>query len=200
MTTTSGGTVFGAVSDIYRSTDRGMSWRIVYEQSALTSMVIATEEDVLYAATDEGIARSTDNGESWLPMRDGMDDPGTTVVASGPNGEIYAGTFGGTIYRLVTGSSDVDEPGTGAARLSLASTPNPFRGTSRITLSIPSTERARLDLLDARGTIVLTLFDEVRPAGASTATLDGAELPSGLYFLRLRCGPLTRTERIVLQR
>jgi hypothetical protein len=51
---------------------------------------------------------------------------------------------------------------------------------------------------DLLGRRVATLVDTEQPAGRYTVMLDGADLTSGTYFVRLRAGTQVRTRRVVM--
>lgn len=61
---TTNGTVFlGSDNGIYKSADRGQSWKQVQNEGGV--MDIAESEGVLIGTGQNGIMRSTDNGEHW---------------------------------------------------------------------------------------------------------------------------------------
>ena len=61
---TSDGTVFlGCDSGLYKSTDKGQSWKRVQDEGWV--MDIVESEGILIATGQKGIMRSTDNGEHW---------------------------------------------------------------------------------------------------------------------------------------
>jgi len=58
------GTLFvGCESGLYKSADNGKSWKQVFEEDGINSMVEA--EGVLICGTYKGLMRSTDGGEHW---------------------------------------------------------------------------------------------------------------------------------------
>jgi photosystem II stability/assembly factor-like uncharacterized protein len=60
---TTDGTVFvGCVNGLYKSSDKGETWKRVEQQGAKD---IVESEGVLIGTTQNGIMRSTDNGENW---------------------------------------------------------------------------------------------------------------------------------------
>lgn len=44
----------------------------------------------------------------------------------------------------------------------------------------------------------MTLFSGIRPAGKSCVTLEGSELTSGVYFIRMNTGMESRLQKVVL--
>jgi hypothetical protein len=76
-------------------------------------------------------------------------------------------------------------------------TPNPFAGPAVLRYALPEPGRVMIEVFDARGRTVATLVDALRPAGPHAVRLDGAALPSGRYFARLRTGGVTRTATLV---
>lgn len=82
-------------------------------------------------------------------------------------------------------------------------TPNPARGQSQVTFSLPAPGRAALVLYDLRGRKVRTLLDEPREAGKQTVTWDGRDeagrtVRSGSYFLRLDAGDRSVVRKITV--
>jgi hypothetical protein len=67
-----------------------------------------------------------------------------------------------------------------------APSPNPTRGTSRISYALPVRSRVRITLLDVQGRERAQLVNGERPAGRHAAELDARELPPGLYWIRMQ--------------
>ncbi|HEX6791708.1 MAG TPA: FlgD immunoglobulin-like domain containing protein [Candidatus Krumholzibacteria bacterium] len=90
-----------------------------------------------------------------------------------------------------------------AARM-LANTPNPFNPRTTLRFELPSAARARIDVYDAAGTLVRTVLDESRGAGAHSVEWDGADgagrgVSSGIYFARFIVnGALVDTRKLML--
>ena len=101
----------GGDGGVYRSTDGGTTWqpentglRVRFKTRAgrwttTTRAVAALAVDpavpaTLYAATDGGVYRSSDGGESWRAFNAGLTDPDVTSLALDATGRtIYAGTM-----------------------------------------------------------------------------------------------------------
>jgi hypothetical protein len=86
-----------------------------------------------------------------------------------------------------------------------AGRPNPFGTQTVISYSLPAPGPVRLDVYDVRGRLVRTLVDEVRPEGRhhvawNGRATDGAALPNGVYFYRLRAAGAAESRKLVLLR
>ncbi len=57
-----------------------------------------------------------------------------------------------------------------------------------------------IDLTDEQGNRVQTLVNDVRTPGYYTTTVDPANLPSGLYYLRMSAGAYQRIRNLVIQK
>jgi len=66
-----------------------------------------------------------------------------------------------------------------------------------VTLDLPSTGFAQLDLLDSSGRLVRSLFGARLPAGPQRLRADVRDLAPGGYVVRLRTGDLTEAVRFV---
>lgn len=81
--------------------------------------------------------------------------------------------------------------------------PNPFNPSTTIAWTLPKTARAQLEIFDAMGRLVTTLFDEEQPAGPGSIVWNGSDatggrVSSGVYFYRLTAGDFEDTKRMVL--
>jgi hypothetical protein len=85
---------------IYRSVDAGASWRNVMQTSAV-NLVQADRE--LYAAVAEGIATSSDWGQTWRLVQ-ATPTSRVKMVAYGA-GTVWAGLFDGTVLRKPPGAA-----------------------------------------------------------------------------------------------
>ena len=81
--------------------------------------------------------------------------------------------------------------------LALAGTrSNPVQGALDIRFSLPSTEAARVELLDVNGRLVRSAEVGAFGPGQHTVTLGEArEIPAGMYWVRLRQSGRTLTTK-----
>ena len=83
--------------------------------------------------------------------------------------------------------------------------PNPFNPTTKIKYTIPS-ERisfmkfVKLKVYDILGNEVVTLVNDVKPAGSYEVEFNASKLPSGVYFYTLKAGSFSDTKKMILMK
>ncbi len=134
--------------------------------------------------------------------------------ASGPNYSIL-GTVGQPAIGVVSGPSNVNEIGfwylpgwilTDVPEGGLLPTvfslgqnfPNPFNPVTTLRFSVPERSRVTVILYDVAGREVRTLADDEFEPGFHALVLDGAGLPSGVYFCRMASPDFMETRKLVL--
>ncbi|MEA3432883.1 MAG: T9SS type A sorting domain-containing protein, partial [candidate division WOR-3 bacterium] len=83
---------------------------------------------------------------------------------------------------------------------SLSLYPNPAGNDMTIRFGIPKEEMVSLKILDVSGRVVKTLVDGRIEAGYHTITLNGKNLPSGIYFAKLVTDRFKSTKKLVLMK
>ncbi len=78
--------------------------------------------------------------------------------------------------------------------------PNPFNSTTAVNVSIPAAGEVRIGLFDTEGRLILKVYQGSVPAGQHRFAIDGGQLSSGLYFLKLDNGTRQATTRLLLIR
>lgn len=71
--------------------------------------------------------------------------------------------------------------------------PNPFNSTTIVNYSLASSEDLLIRLFDISGRELRTLHNGFSPAGLHRIVLDGTQLPSGTYLLRMDAGKFKAT-------
>jgi len=107
-------TVYAGVAGgaIYKSMDGGQSWKAsnLQQQVYVVNDVLATDAAV-YAATGIGILKSTDDGEHWTQVNNGL-PPNTDIRSIGMDPSnpriLYVGTFGLGVYKTTNGGEKWD--------------------------------------------------------------------------------------------
>ena len=68
--------------------------------------------------------------------------------------------------------------------------PNPTTGSAAVMFTLPTDAPVRIDLINAKGSIVRTLFIGRMTSGDHSVTLDAKDLASGTYFYTLTSGDI----------
>jgi hypothetical protein len=81
--------------------------------------------------------------------------------------------------------------------------PNPFNPITKIRFALKENgkgkkEETKLIIYDILGKEIQTLVNEQLSPGTYEVTLDGSNLPSGIYFYQLRSGEYLETKKLVL--
>jgi hypothetical protein len=76
--------------------------------------------------------------------------------------------------------------------------PNPFNPSTKIKYSIPQNSFVKIALHDILGSELKTLVSETVQPGTYEITVDGSDLASGMYFIRLSSGNIQKTLKISL--
>lgn len=81
--------------------------------------------------------------------------------------------------------------------------PNPFNSTTTIKYYVPHESHIKIDIFDALGRRVKSLFDQKQSRGIYSITWEGkddqnANVPSGVYFLSMRSGRYNEVKKLVV--
>ena len=78
--------------------------------------------------------------------------------------------------------------------------PNPFNPVTTIRYQIPGLSFVALKVYDVLGNEVAILVNEEKPIGTYELTWNAANVPSGVYFYKLRVGSFVETKKMILLR
>jgi hypothetical protein len=76
--------------------------------------------------------------------------------------------------------------------------PNPFNVSTNVSYSLPIHQHISLSVFDVLGREVATLVDETKLPGEYSATFDGSQFSSGVYFCRLATSDFVLTKKLIL--
>ena len=115
--------------------------------------------------------------------------------------EITAETAQRLLDEVLAGDA-VDAPDVAAAatdRLRLTrAAPNPFRAAVEIGFTLPQGGTVDVDVYDVAGRRIATALRKAsRPAGENTVRWDAADVPAGVYFVRVRADDAASAVRVV---
>jgi len=143
-------------------------------------------ETLNYSAANMGYYTWPVNGASTSQAR-------IRIIASNNSavGDTSNGNF--TISATVSG----DGPVASTATLESAY-PNPFNPSTQIRFQLTDATQVKLEVFDVSGRLVATLLDAPQESGAHAVTLDGTNLSTGLYFVRMQAGSVQSVQKIQL--
>jgi photosystem II stability/assembly factor-like uncharacterized protein len=156
---------------LYKTTDFGATWTKISDglPKGPLGYVLAVAENpnrrgMLFAGTGNAFHFSMDDGLTWRQFRDGLPPaPVTWIVVQKQHHDVVVSTYGRGLYILhdITRLEQADRASTSDARLYSPRAGFRFArsGRAEITFalrSIPSSP-VRLEILDARGTVIRTL-------------------------------------------
>jgi hypothetical protein len=103
----------------------------------------------------------------------------------------------------LTGLSADDQ--TLPTELTLQQRPNPFHDFTQFEITLPHSGQASLKIFDMQGREVVTLFDEIRPAGRFSLHWTGNDqanqrIASGAYFAILQYRTAATAEKIFIEK
>jgi hypothetical protein len=78
--------------------------------------------------------------------------------------------------------------------------PNPFNSTTTIRFTIPHSLHVTLKVYDILGKEIATLVDEEKNPGSYEVKFDASNLPSGVYFYKIRAGEFNQTKKMILMK
>ena len=76
--------------------------------------------------------------------------------------------------------------------------PNPFNPLTTLKYTMPEPGNVLIKVFDVLGNEIVTLINEEKPAGSYQIEFDGVDLPSGIYFYRLKSNSFINTKKMVL--
>ena len=78
--------------------------------------------------------------------------------------------------------------------------PNPFNNNTTIRYAVAENTEVLVEVFDTLGRRVSTLVNETQPAGWHEVSFSASNLPSGMYFYRIKASHFTETKTMVVMR
>jgi hypothetical protein len=76
--------------------------------------------------------------------------------------------------------------------------PNPFNPSTEINYQLPVSGNVTLKIFNILGSEVITLVNEEKSAGSYVVNFNASNIPSGVYFYRLKSGRFIETKKMIL--
>jgi photosystem II stability/assembly factor-like uncharacterized protein len=185
------GTLLAGTSDgLFKSTDSGETWLTADSGIPVGAVAVSMVEmnGSIFTATYNGLYASSDLGDNWTTVNNGSMGFGY-IYTLGTEGNYLFVAKGNTLYSnqgnpLSREDSGISSPGP------VVIYPNP--GTDRIYIEQEGTELTEIQILDTKGRLLRTIRQ-------NTSTLQVADLPKGIYIIKLTTDQDTITKRFVKQ-
>lgn len=82
--------------------------------------------------------------------------------------------------------------------IALSASPNPWSGSTVVSLRAPQGTPTIVDVFDVRGRLVAKLFDAPATGDVQSLPWNATNLASGVYFLRAQSGRVSTTKKLLL--
>jgi photosystem II stability/assembly factor-like uncharacterized protein len=197
---------------VYHTTDYGTTWSDItgnLPAAPVNALVVDPGDPArLFVGSDVGCFYTEDYGATWAALGTGLPAvPVYDLKLHDPTRTLVAGTHGRSMHSFdlttLPDLASVSEPGAdGLARL--GNSPNPFKKTTNIRLTMSQPANVSLDVYDIAGRKVRSLKSGGIPAGTIDIVWDGrndagVRVASGTYFVRLQTedGAVAHTVNLV---
>jgi len=129
-----------------------------------------------------GIQVSYNTGKDFKPSKI---ETGIAIIAERPNKEV----------KQEAASNEVNS---GESFFALKNYPNPFNPETNISYTLKTSGNVKITVYDRLGREVTVLVDAVQNEGEHTVTFNASNLPSGVYFYRVKTSDKIEVRKMVL--
>lgn len=196
---------FGA-GKVYKTTNGAGSWINIsgnLPDSPVNDVLIyypGVATSFYYAAMDIGVFVTSNFGESWTELADGL--PNTVAMHLDFNqatNKLRIGTHGRGVWEtdIPVGLVNYNNQVPSAYRLE-QNYPNPFNPFTNIKYSIVNSGFVKLAVYDMLGRELRSIISQNQKSGTYTAQFDASKLTSGVYFYRLETRDFVETKKMIL--
>jgi photosystem II stability/assembly factor-like uncharacterized protein len=178
---------------IVRSQDNGTTWDTIYiaPRGVAIRSLLFTHRGLL-AGTSDGVLLSTDGGDDWLPVTNGLENLNVRSLGLDSSGVIFAGTDDGGIYRSV-GTASVQQNAIADRQLhDLSCVVDPLAETVEVSFSVRSAGNILLQVHDMLGRRITTIINQLYTPGTYRTSWNAGGIPAGNYIVTIN----TSTDRV----
>ncbi len=186
--------VVADISGLHLSRDKGLTWTTkttIAEQYENTQTpigaLLCTDDVIICNLNAQGYYKSTDEGDSWQPVNEGLDAPANYRSRSMllHKGMLYSASEG--LWRRpladVVGVADSQND---RMPLFVKLQPNPAHSQVRLNYHLIQSGSPRVEIVDLHGRLIGRIDAGRQPAGKVSLSIDLRDYPPGLCFIRLR--------------
>ncbi len=176
---------------VFKTTDFGTSWIDI--SSSLpdipaNDILQNPSTNLLYLATDIGVFYSVDEGENWNLLGEALPNVVVTdLKLHEPTQMLVAATYGRSLHKIDIGEQTATKE-ISEIDLKIVAFPNPFQEQVQIEFTLDKPQHIRLDLYDAQGRKVRTIFEGKKGVSTQQFVVDTKNLVAGTYYCRVQSG------------
>ncbi|MCC6723217.1 MAG: T9SS type A sorting domain-containing protein [Saprospiraceae bacterium] len=195
-------------SHLFRTKDYGETWEdIGAGLPDLPTNAIAVDPlfpTNIYVGNDLGVFSSVDDGLSWQTYLDGL--PEAAVVfdlkISPANRKLRLATHGNGAYQrdlLETPYiSEAKQVAMDAFPMEIF--PNPASNKATLRYELSEKQLVTIEIMDNQGRLFKTVLWDSQPVGEYFQALPVLEMPSGIYYCRIKLGGRAGVKKLVVQK
>ncbi len=192
----------GTNQGLFKSTDGGENWVRTGTFTNVRAVVIDQFNDsIVYAGTGTGAYLTTDAGATWQQKNEGLSNTDILCLAlrSDAPRTVFAGTNGSSIFAQTPPTGVIEsEPRFNPNDLSIELTPNPCRGILNISVNALTSRAISAGIYDLSGRLILNLKPAIPVNSQTSWRADLRAVTNGIYFLRVKSGPMNQTRTVVI--
>lgn len=195
-----------SVDNISKSTNSGYTWGIFRSSLYVRDIYsVPGAPNTLYASSwGAGVYKTTDGGLNWTQSNVGLTYQNCFVVRNQPGStsSFLVATYGGGVFGFDYTATDIkkEKDIIPVSYTLYQNYPNPFNPSTKISYSLPQTSHVKLVLYNVLGVQILTLIDSEQQIGNHEIELNGNNLASGVYFIKMNAGNYSVTKKIMLMK
>ncbi|GAB1429451.1 hypothetical protein MASR2M18_02830 [Ignavibacteria bacterium] len=182
--------VTGGGGGVLRSANGGTAWQTIGSFGELLVTCFAVKGNVIFAGTDDGVFFTTDNGEIWTKVNDGIDFVIINAIAL-HDSKLYAGTVGGGVYSANIETLSASETICGTIDFTVSADGDGLK----LQLDTPPMYNVEFVCFDVLGNKIRSVNI---PAGTSSARI--SRIPSGVYFCTVNPSAKNSAQPLLISR
>jgi hypothetical protein len=172
------------LSGVYVLYNGTSEWIQLY--STLVNDMVVNKNDHLFVATDFGVLRSMDNGQTFEYINEGLFTGHVDVVAIDSSGYLYAASYylGNMARSLESTITGVNDHFSINASISFYNFPNPVSGITNFVVPKPKHGNEAIDItiFNSHGQCIDKISSDISLFERTTIRYNAGSLPAGVYF------------------
>lgn len=154
--------------------------------STFVNDMAVNSADYLFVATDYGVLRSTDNGQTFEYINEGLFEGDVDDLAIDSSGFLYASSYDpcNMARSLEPTITSINDLYINCDSISIYNYPNPISGTAIINITSTKLVNSEviITIFNSRGQMLDKIKTGIIPTGITKIQYDAGMLPAGVYY------------------